>query len=76
MSEPKKIKYFVFVCACDADSCEECKKLDGKMWKPGSRDALSVPVKKCKSKEGCRCDYVAVYTEEGTVTSNVPGERK
>lgn len=69
MSAPKKIKYYVFVCASDADSCEECKKLDGFMWEPGSRDAISVPVKNCKSKNGCWCDAVAVYDEEGTVQS-------
>ncbi len=67
MRAQKKIKYFVFVCACDADSCEDCKKLNGTMWRPGSPDAISVPVKNCKSKNGCWCDAVAVYEEEGTV---------
>ncbi len=76
MLPQKKIKYFVFICMADADSCEECKKLDGHMWKPGSPEAIPVPVKHCKSKEGCRCDWVWVYEGEGTVTSNVQEKQK
>jgi len=72
MPVEKKIKYYVFVCIGDADSCEECKKLNGNMWEPGDRGIPSIPLKKCKSKNGCWCDVVAVYDDEGAVTSNVP----
>ncbi|MGA3326922.1 MAG: hypothetical protein ABSF45_20865 [Terriglobia bacterium] len=70
------VKYFVLVCLGDVDSCEECKKHNGDMWEPGSRETPSFPLKHCKSKEGCRCEPVAVYADEGTVTSNVPKEQK
>jgi hypothetical protein len=68
-SEQKKIKYSVFVCMADADSCEECKNLNGNMWKPDSRNPPSFPVKNCKSKAGCRCEPVDVYEDEGTIQS-------
>ena len=71
MTAQKKIKYSVFVCMMDEDSCQGCQKLDGSMWKPGSREAPSFPVKNCKSKEGCRCESVDVYEEEGTVQSGL-----
>ncbi len=66
----ERIKYYVFVCCCMPDSCDECKKLDGRKWEPGSKDAISVPVKECKSKQGCWCDEVGVYEDEGTVVTN------
>lgn len=45
------------ILACK-DSCEECKKLHGKVFK--LREAPFLPNEKCTCEKGCRCTYLPV----------------
>jgi len=78
MPEQKKVKYYVRVCLADADSCDECKKHDGDMWRTLKEMLADWPFigSDCRQGKRCRCDAVAVYQDEGTVTSNVPEKRR
>ena len=65
----EKIAYVGWVCCSDEDSCNECKALDGLSWIPGLANPPELPLKVCKSREGCRCQIVGVFSNEGCVVS-------
>jgi len=62
-----KIEAYVWSVIGDESTCPACKKKDGQEWKR-KRDADKPPHPECTSAEGCRCELMPVYDDEGVVT--------
>lgn len=72
----EQIGFYIFSCFCDEQSCEACKEMNGTVWHV-PRESCDPPLvaplkvgdvhlKSCTSPEGCRCELIAVYKDEGT----------
>jgi hypothetical protein len=75
----EQIRFYIFRCFCDEQSCEACKEMNGTAWHV-PRESCDPPLvaplevgdvhlKSCTSPEGCRCELIAVYKDEGTYRS-------
>lgn len=63
-----RIDHYVWSAVNDGDTCAECRKNDGLEKKRKKDFSPQPPHPKCTGKEGCRCDLVGVYDDEGVVT--------
>jgi hypothetical protein len=62
------IAFYNFACFCDRQSCKACKEMNGTIWLPDDPNPPSFPYHRCKSREGCRCEPVGHYDDEGSYT--------
>jgi len=60
-----KIDRYVWTCISDSQSCANCKVKDGQEWKRKKDIPTMPPLKNCTNPEGCRCQIVPVYDDEG-----------
>lgn len=63
-----RINCYVWTSCMDKDTCSACQGMDGKEWKR-KKDIAPTPHPGCTSLEGCRCQIVAVFEDEGKVTT-------
>jgi hypothetical protein len=63
-----RISGYVWSCCQDKQSCEECKAKNGLEWKSKKAITIKPPLRLCTSQEGCRCEIIPVYDDEGVVT--------
>lgn len=65
---PARINRWIWTSCGDDETCATCRQLDGKEW-GREKDVLWPPATDCRNPEGCRCQIVGVYDDEGKVIS-------
>jgi len=61
-----RIDRYVWSSCMDKNTCFACREMDGEEWKR-KKDAARTPHPGCTNPEGCRCQVVPVYDDEGVV---------
>jgi len=59
-----RIDRYVWGCCMDKYTCLACREMNGKEWKT-KKHAAPTPHPKCTNPEGCRCQIIPVYDDEG-----------